>query len=668
MAGPRRDQRSFCRICLATCGIVVTVEGNQVVAVRGDAADPVSQGYVCAKGRALADIHHGARLEGALVRNADTVRATTIDDGLDDAATRLRAVLDEHGPDAVATFLGSGGFSDPMGSWAAGRLRQVLGITHTYSTSTVDAVSKVLTSHLMAGTGSLIPHPDAATRLLLLVGSNPVVSHGQSTPFANPIERIRAARASGEVWVVDPRRSETAALADRHVAPRPGTDYAVMAHLVRAVIAAGVDRPSVAERADGVDELADAVAPYDRERAAQLTGIEPTDLDDLVAAVLLAGRVAVVTGTGTTMARAAYLTEWLAWALMIVTDSFDQPGGMWFNPGFHIRLDRRRPLRELPIGEGPPSRPGMGSLFGEWPAALIPEEIEAGRLRALVVVGGDPATALPDTARLHRALRRLDVLIATDIVHNETTAAATHAFGCADQLERPDLPSLDLFGSTLATRWTDAVVAPRPEQPEMWRVFAKLAARLGHDLLEPGEDPDTLPTEVLTRRVRPAVDIDAIRDAGGVLVEAPAVYGWVQEHMPWGRWRLAPEPFVQQLAIVPPSPPLVLAPRRQGRHMNGLVYRDGDTPEAVLHVRDAAPQGIVDGDDVEVTAAAGRLRLRARVTDTIAVGTVSIPHGWGQANVNTLISADDLDPLTGMPVLSGTAVQILPLQKSATPA
>jgi anaerobic selenocysteine-containing dehydrogenase len=668
IAGMSREQRSFCRICLATCGIVVTLDGDDVVAVRGDPTDPVSQGYVCAKGRGLADVHGQGRLDGARVRSGKVVRTTTIEDGLDDAAMRLRTVLDEHGPGSVATFLGSGGFSDPMGSWAAGRLRQALGITQTYSTSTVDAVSKVLTSHLMAGTGSLIPHPDADTRLLLLVGSNPVVSHGQSTPFANPIERIRAARANGEVWVVDPRRSETAALADHHVAARPGTDYAVTAHLVRAVFAAGVDRALVAERADGIDELADAVAPFDRVRASSLTGIDPTQLDDLATAVLRAGRVAVVTGTGTTMARAAYLTEWLAWALMVLTDSFDQPGGMWFNPGFHLRLDRRRPLRELSIGAGPPSHPTIGSVFGEWPAALIPEEIEAGRLRALIVVGGDPATALPDTDRLHRALRDLDVLIATDIVQNETTAAATHAFGCADQLERPDLPSLDLFSSVLATRWTDAVVAPVPERPEMWRVFAKLAARLGHDLLESGEDADTLSTEALTRRVKPAVDIDAIRDAGGVIVEAPAVYGWVQEHMPWGRWRLAPEPFVERLVSAPPPPPLVLAPRRQGRRMNGLAYRDGDAPEAVLHPRDAAPHHIGDGDEIEVSTPAGRLQLRARVTDTIAVGTVSIPHGWGTTNVNTLISSADLDPLTGMPVLSGTAVEVRALQETGTPA
>ncbi|HEX5587888.1 MAG TPA: molybdopterin oxidoreductase, partial [Acidimicrobiia bacterium] len=131
------EQRSFCRICLATCGIVVTVDDGRVVSVRGDADDPVSQGYVCPKGRGLAAVHDDDRLTGAVVRQGHDVRAVSIDEGIDDAAARLQAVIDTYGPGSVATFMGSGGFSDPMGTWAASQLKRALGITQTYSTSTV---------------------------------------------------------------------------------------------------------------------------------------------------------------------------------------------------------------------------------------------------------------------------------------------------------------------------------------------------------------------------------------------------------------------------------------------------------------------------------------------------------------------------------------------------
>ncbi|MGE0796521.1 MAG: molybdopterin-dependent oxidoreductase, partial [Acidimicrobiia bacterium] len=599
VTGTTREQRSFCRICLAYCGIVATVEGDRIVTIRGDADDPISRGYVCPKGRALGTIHHERRITGALVGRGLARRAVSIDEGLDDAARALREVLDRHGPEAVAVFSGTGAFNDPMGTWAVGRLKALLGVTQSYGTSSVDGISKTLVGYLMAGTASLIPHPDPDLRLMLLMGSNPVVSHGQSTPFSNPIERIRAVRARGQLWVVDPRRTETAALADRHLAARPGTDHAVLAFLVRDALT-DADRALIAERADGVDELADLVEPYTAEHVAGLTGLEVADLEGLAGARRAAGRLAVVTGTGTTMSRAAPLTEWMAWALMIVTDSFDRPGGMWFNPGYHLRLDRRRPLRAQELKPGAPSRPDIPALLGEWPSALIPAEIESGRLRALVVIGGNPGIALPDAVRLRAAFEQLDVLVVVDLAETVTTEAATHVFAGADQLERPDIPSSDLFGSSLSSRWTDAVVAPHPERPEMWRLFARLAGRLGHDILEEGEDPDTVATEDLIARVRPAVDIGALRDAGGVLVDAPALHGWVQEHLPWGRWRLAPEQLVGQLATFRPPPALQLAPMRQGRRINGLECRPGDRPEAVLHPADAARAGVADGEPVEV--------------------------------------------------------------------
>jgi anaerobic selenocysteine-containing dehydrogenase len=661
MAGMTTERRSFCRICLAVCGIVATVDGDQVLTIRGDPDDPLSQGYVCPKGRGLADLHHRNRLSGASVRSGGELLPVGTDAGLDDLATRLREVLDRHGPGAIATFSGSGAFNDPVGTWAVGALKAKLGVTQSYSTSTVDAVSKTLVALEMAGASAFIPHPDRAPRLLIHVGSNPVVSHGQSTPIPNPVEHIRAARASGSVWVVDPRRTETAALADRHLAVRPGTDHALFAYVLRVLLDDGtVDRALVAERATGVDELADLVAPFDRDRVCALTGLDASSVDELVDAVRAAGRVAIVNGTGTTMARRAYLTEWMTWALMIVTDSFDQPGGMWFNPGYHYRLDlRSRPLRPVAIeGTGPPSRPEILPLLGEWPAALIPEEIESGRLKALLVIGANPATALPDATRLHRAFGALDVLLALDTTPTETTELATHVFGCADQLERPDVPSLDLFGGSLSTRYTDAVVPPHPDRPEMWRLVAKLAERLGHPLLEEGEDPDTLATETLIERTRPGVDIETVRRAGGYVAEAPAVYGWVQAHLPYGVWNLAPARLAEQLAAATDPPALQLAPRRQARRMNGIEYREGDAPEAVIHPTDAAPDQIADGDLVDVTTATGSLRLRARVTDSISKGTVSVPHGWGRSNVNVLVDSNDLDPLTGMPVLSGTAVQL----------
>lgn len=217
----------MCRICAAACGIVVGVDGTgdgaRVVAVRGDPDHPVSRGYTCAKGRALPYLHHHPRR-----LDAPRVGATTAswDDTLDDLAARLNVVVDEHGADAVGAYLGTGLAYDTAGWMAASAWLAVIGSRRLYTPATVDNAPVLHAAELVAG------HPQAnpicaveRARLVLVVGSNPVVSHGYGTAMADPVRRLRAVRAhGGEVWVLDPRRTETAALADRHLQVLPGSD------------------------------------------------------------------------------------------------------------------------------------------------------------------------------------------------------------------------------------------------------------------------------------------------------------------------------------------------------------------------------------------------------------------------------------------------------------
>jgi len=523
----------------------------------------------------------------------------------------------------------------------------------------VDAIAKTLVAELMAGSPTLIPHIDEKNgRLLMLIGVNPVVSHGHSTMFSNPVERIRAAKARGPVLVLDPRASETALLADHHLAVRPGTDYALLAHILREVTST-IDASAVGERARGLQELQAAVAPFHREAAAALTGLDPRQLDGVVAAVSAAGRLAILTGTGSTMSVAANLTEWLAWALMIVTDSFDRPGGMWFNPGLFSRLDR---LDVLPAaatsGAGSPTRPDIPRCGGEWPASLIPDEIEAGRLRALVVVGANLLASLPDALRVKRALQAIDALVVLDVQHTATTDVATHVFACADQVERPDILPLEMNANAIYQQYTDALVEAPTGRPPMWRTLAKIAAGIGLDLLGGGAEPDSVSEDAMLTRLARGFPLEQLRGHDDIYLKADSSFGWVQSRLPLGQWDLAPEAFVRQLRTLPAPAPLVLIPRRPTRRMNTQHYRDGDRPEVLVHPDDAADAGIADGDIAEVVSAQGSLQLPARVTTAVVRGAVSIQHGWKDVNVNELIDRDDLDPLTGMPHLSGTAVSI----------
>jgi anaerobic selenocysteine-containing dehydrogenase len=221
-----RTVRSFCRICTAVCGILVDVSGDEVVRVRGDQEHPFSHGYTCPKGRALPRMHHHPdRLERPLMRIGDRLQPTTWDACLDDLATRLRAVIETHGPEAIGVFFGSGVGMDAAGYRMAEALYAALGTHARFSPLTIDGTAKVLVSDLVGGFPGLNPHVDnEGTKLVVYVGVNPVVSHGHTSAMPDPVSAIRALRARADVWAVDPRRTETARLATRHLAPRPGAD------------------------------------------------------------------------------------------------------------------------------------------------------------------------------------------------------------------------------------------------------------------------------------------------------------------------------------------------------------------------------------------------------------------------------------------------------------
>jgi anaerobic selenocysteine-containing dehydrogenase len=653
--------RTYCRICIAACGLEVDVEDGRAVAVRGDAAHPLSAGYTCSKGRSLPAIHHGHdRLQTPMLRTDGVLRPATWDVVLDDLGHQLVDIVRESGTGSIGFFLGGGIYMDTAGYWCFRRIARHFDTGHIYSDTTIDSAAKYRAMELIAGTYSLMPHVDRDARLVLMLGTNPVVSHGQTPMFEDPVQRLRRTAARGEVWVVDPRVTESARLATRHLAIRPGTDHALLAFLVRATLDELGDTDDVRARVRNLDRLADAVAPFTLEVAAATTGLDADALLALLDAVRRAGRLAVLTGTGVTMSRGGTVAEWLVWALLTLTDSFDRPGGMWFNPGFLARLDERDALPGVgPTREGPATMPGVAPLMGEWPAAVVPAEIESGDLRALVVLGGNLVTALPDTARVLAALPRLDVLAVVDVAETATTALATHVLPTHAQLERPDIPLLnDLYNSERMMQYTPAVLPPHHDARAGWWVLAQLGAALGIEVLPGGAAPDSLDDDAVLDLVGGPSTLDALRAAEPPWLRAESpVHDWVVPRLPDAPWDLAPAALVEQLTAMADPPALTLIPRRMPKRFNGRALGD-DRPEILVHPDDAREACIVDGDLVDVTSETGRLRLTARVTESIRPGAVSISHGWTDANVNVLISSVELDPLTGMPRSSGTAVSL----------
>ena len=457
-----RTVRSFCRICTAVCGILVDVSGDEVVRVRGDQDHPFSHGYTCPKGRALPRMHHHPeRLERPLMRIGDQLQPTTWDVCLDDLATRLRAVVDTHGPEAIGVFFGSG-----VGMDAAGyRTAEALYASARHSGSVQSPHHRRHREGDRVPSGGRLPGAQPPCRRRprddgRLRGLQPGRVPRPHVRDADPVTAIRALRAQADVWVVDPRRTETARLATDHLAPRPGTDFAVLAMLVREILRDGADRDVLERRTVGSDALAAAVAPFTVEHTSRIADVSEADLTRLLDAVRRAGRVAVVTGTGVTMSASANVTQWLAWALMIVTDSMNRPGGVWFHPGFAHQLE----AFELPdlAARAACSAPARGaarrarSFLGEWPCAVLGDEIRAGNIRAVLNLGGHLVTAFPDANDLVPALRSLDVFATIEIIGNDTTALSTHVLPTKDQLERADVTLWDALLPRVAAQHTPA--------------------------------------------------------------------------------------------------------------------------------------------------------------------------------------------------------------------
>jgi anaerobic selenocysteine-containing dehydrogenase len=652
------DRRTFCRICPVLCGLLVQTAGERVLRVRGDPEHPVTRGYSCPKGRALPAFHHHPdRLDHPILQG----RIVGWEELLDDLASRLTTIVGESGPDAVAAYFGTWSWMDALGRARADRLLRHIGSRSRYSAVTVDAIARLTVAELMGGDGSLLPSIDTdRPGLTVLLGTNPVVSHGHAGAMVDPVVTLRGIARRHGLWVIDPRRTETAQLATRYLPIRPGADPALLAFVVRSLLEEGADGDYLARHASGVEPLRAAVAPWPAARAAGRTGLAVDTLEELVTDIRRKGRVTVVTGTGCTMAPEANVTEWLAWAVQIVTGSFEQDGGAWFNPGAFGRAHERSPGwrgMAAEVGPGPPSRPDLVSRFGEWPCAALADEIEAGNVRALFVIGGNPLTSLPDTARLESACARLEVLAAADVIASDTVRLATHVMPVAGQLEREDVTWFtDRFAPVVSAQRTDPVVPPGGDRRRLVDVLDDLGARLGQPC-----DPDPM--------ARYVARLPALAEPGVVVFDPPRVKGWVHDRvLPSGRWQLAPDPLVGWLrwwgSLDPAA--LVLVPRRSVHRMNSAlrdIGRGEDDGDVWLNPADARRHGgIEDGDHVVLSSDTGTMTTRARVTGDVAAGAVSVPHGLMGANVSRLTRSrpGTVDPLTGMVVQSGLPVSLAP--------
>jgi anaerobic selenocysteine-containing dehydrogenase len=673
---PTETKRTYCRVCMVHCGLVAEVQGEQIINVRGDFDHPLTKGYTCRKGRATGRIHHHENaITRPMMRKGGELVEVSWDEALDDVAARLRAVIDSHGPNAVGMYFGSGLGLDSSGYAMEEAFYHALGTPPKFTPLTNDGTAKVMVAGAMGGFYGLNPKTDYDdVEMLIYVGTNPMVSHAHNTGMYNPAKWIREAARRGEVWTIDPVFTETARFSTRHVAAYPGKDYAILAWITREIIDGGPLDPQQAIQ--GLDELRAALEGYDRESAARIAGVPEQDLDDLLAAIRRTGRVAVETGTGITMSAGCNMTQWFAWLIMILTGSMNRRGGAWFHPGCLFPFESfELPIMDDPFTPGSNVRPDVKGIMGDWPCAVLPLEIEAGNIEALFNFGGSLLRAFPDTNALETALPKLDLHVATEIIHNELTPLCTHLLPTKDAVERPEFTRWDTLAWNVSLQYTPPLVEPMGERRSAWWVISQFMRRAGlpvpdhvpDDDRQPGADEFMLSTLVQNARCS-FEELQAKR-----YVEFPLEFPapWVDRHLErMGGWKLAPAELLTQWramrtedeAALGERRPLCYSSRRQRNKFNAQLCFLGEHADLRLHPATASACGVTDGQRVRVTTGSGEITLIARIDAGVREGVCSIPHGHVEANVNRLTSTGDVDPLGGMALYSGVPIQLEPAE------
>ncbi len=477
----------ICPLCEACCGLEITVASGKVISIRGHEADVLSAGYICPKAIALKDLQEDPdRLRTPLIKRNGVFEPATWDEAYAEIARRLPPLIATHGRNATAVAVGNPSAHKIGLITYFGKLARALGTKNVFTASTLDQMPKQLASGLMFGHWLSVALPDISrTDYLLVIGANPLASNGSMWTVPDFKGKAKALRArGGKLVVIDPRRTETAAVADAHHYIRPGADVFLLAAMVHTLFSEGlVSLGRVAEWVNGVDAVQQAVAPFTPEVVAPRCGLKAETIKALARTLATTPRAAVYARIGTCTQEYGTLASWLVDVLNVLTGHMDQVGGMLFakSAAFASNTAGKPGVgKGVSTGRHAARVSGAPEVYGELPMTCLAEEIETpgqGQVRALITVATNPVLSSPNGPRLAAALDTLDFMVSMDIYLNETTRHADVILPGVSPLEdwHYDVAFPQLSWRNHA-RYSPPVLARADGQPAEWQTLLKLAA------------------------------------------------------------------------------------------------------------------------------------------------------------------------------------------------
>jgi anaerobic selenocysteine-containing dehydrogenase len=698
-----RKHYRVCHLCEALCGIEVTITDEKVVAIRGDKRDPFSQGHICPKAVALQDLQTDPdRLRRPMRKVDGEWRECSWDDAFRTVASELARIAGETGHNSIAVYLGN----PTVHNWGmmthGGNFHGLIKTRNRYSATSVDQLPHQLLCYLMYGHQLMVPVPDLdRTDYLLVIGGNPMASNGSLMSVPNFRGRMKSLRArGGKLVVVDPRRTETAAIADKHFFIRPGTDAWFLFALLNVIVEEGLgDNAAYRGYLKNWEQALEAVKPFTPELAERETGITADAIRDLAHNLAAAERGVCYGRMGISVQRFGGLCQWAIQLINIAIGSLDSIGGAMFN------------LPAVDLVAGPNNRPGHFNLWqsrvrglpefgGELPVAALAEEILTpgeGQVRALITGAGNPVLSTPNGQQLDKALASLEFMVSVDFYLNETTRHADVILPPTAPLEHDHY---DLALSVFAVRNVTRYNAPAFEKPEGalhdWEIMSEAGKHLAKAL---GVDPRPTypPTALLDKGLKAgpygkASGSDADLNFKTLVAQPHGIdLGPLNPCLPDRlatqdkKIECAPKPLLDDIPRLLKTPQetgasdLLLIGRRHIRSNNSWMHnfrrltKGKARHQLMMHPEDAARLNLRDGQRVHVTSRVGALTVELDISEAIMPGVVSLPHGWGHGRtatrtrvanqypgvcVNDLTDDQDLDVMSGNAVLNGVPVRV----------
>ncbi|MEV6598893.1 molybdopterin oxidoreductase family protein [Actinoplanes sp. NPDC051346] len=690
---PTRTAYRTCPLCEAACGLELTVTDDRIVSARGDQQHVFSHGFICPKGATLGQLLADPdRLRRPLVRRGGRHVEVDWDEAFEAVEAGLRPILERHGRDAVALYLGNPNVHTMAGGLYLTPLLRAVGSRNIFSASTVDQMPKHVSSGYLFGSPFAIPVPDLdRTDLLLMLGANPWESNGSLATAADFPGRLKAIQArGGRFVVVDPRRTRTAEHADEHLFIRPGTDAYLLFGIVHTLFAEGLtDLGRLADHVTGVEEVRELARPFSPEEVTAACAVPADRIRGLARELAAAPTAAVYGRIGTCTVEFGTLTSWLVDVVNVLTGNLDRPGGAMFPLAAHLRAARGPGGKGFRTGRWHSRVRGLPEVRGELPVATLADEIETpgdGQVRAFVTVAGNPVLSTPNSGRLDRALGALDFMVSVDPYLNETTRHADVVLPPTDAARKGhyDFSFLGLAVRNFAA-YSPPVLPPDPADMDECDILARLTLIFSDGkTADLAEFHERLLGEALRKAastdLRELVDGDhpaerlldvalrtgAYGDQFGARPDGLSLarllanphgidLGPLQPRIPEllqtpsGTIELCAPPIaadVERLRTALHRQPedLVLVGRRHLRSNNSWMHnvpalvKGRDRCTLHMHPRDALRLDINNGDQATVMSKAGTVAASVEVTDKVMPGVVSLPHGWGHGVAGTRLS------------------------------